>query len=51
MSSQVRLLTTTDEALNKLVEIRRNKQPHLVPSKQGIVAELIMTALKKESKK
>lgn len=51
MSSQVRLLDPTDEALNKLVKLRKEKSPHLVPNKQGVVAELIMTALKREVKK
>lgn len=51
MSSQVRLLDSTDKALNDLVKIRKEKTPHLVPNKQGVVAELIMTELKKELKK
>ena len=51
MAKQVKLLQATNEALDEIVNIRRKKNPHLVPSKQSIVAELIMAALKKEGKK
>jgi len=51
MTKQVKLLEVTNNALDELVMLRKEKTPHLVPKKQDIVAELIIAALKKESKK
>ncbi len=47
---QVRVIPSVNLELEKLIEFRRQQNPHLTINKQSVVADLILKATKKEVK-
>lgn len=50
MAKQVPLTDYTNEELESIVEIYKQKTPHITPTKKGVIAELVHKELTKLNK-